>query len=145
MGSARRTPPRIVNTPTGPRERTRMAGESMERAQRRVGAAFSPRKRKELFTRDRRDQIRDKDMEARKAERMERREERKQTFGDSFREQRKERRESRRERDDNSEMNRRIFRRIRTREKFKEALRQPFDAGNPTPPNSDPNIAKKDI
>ena len=115
MGSARRTPPRIVNTPTGPRERTRMAGESMERAQRRVRDAFSPRRREELFTRDRRDQIRDKDMEARKAERMERREERRQTFGDSFREQRREERRSRRGTDEESAEQRRIFRKIRTR------------------------------
>ena len=97
MGGNRTAPSRIINTPGGPRERTRMAGESMERDQRRRRSAFAPRKQRPMFT-DRGERVQDKDMEARRSRRMERREERKQTFGDNFREQRKERRERRRER-----------------------------------------------
>ena len=54
MGAARTTRPRIINTPQGPKERTRMAGESMERDQRRK--AFSPMKRKPMFIKDRQQQ-----------------------------------------------------------------------------------------
>ena len=104
MGSARRTPPRIVNTPTGPRERTRMAGESMERSQSKVEAAFSPRRKT-------REQMRERRME----ERMERREERKQTFGDSFRDKLKEERMSSVQKDEESPEKRRIFRKLFTR------------------------------
>ena len=97
MGGKRTAPSRIINTPGGSRERTRMAGESMEKDQRRRRSAFAPRKRRPMFT-DRGERVQDKDMEARRSRRMERREERKQTFGDDFREERKERRERRRER-----------------------------------------------
>ena len=97
MGGKRTAPSRIINTPGGPRERTRMAGESMEKDQRRRRSAFAPRKQRPMFT-DRGERVQDKDMEARRSRRMERREERKQTFGDDFREERKERRERRRER-----------------------------------------------
>ena len=104
MGSARRTPPRIVNTPTGPRERTRMAGESMERSQSKVEAAFSPRRKT-------REQMRERRME----ERMERREERKQTFGDSFRDKLREERMSSVQKDEESPEKRRIFSKLFTR------------------------------
>ena len=104
MGSARRTSPNIVNTPTGPRERTRMAGESMERAQSKVEAAFSPRKKT-------REQMRERRME----ERMERREERKQIFGDSFRDKLREERMSSVQKDEESPEKRRIFSKLFTR------------------------------
>ena len=113
MGSSRTTTPRIINTPQGPKEKTRMAGESMERDQRRK--AFSPIKRRTMFIKDRQERMQDRDMETRRAERMQRREERKQTFGDSFREQRKDERGSRRGMDEESAEQRRIFRKIRTR------------------------------
>ena len=113
MGAARTTRPRIINTPQGPKERTRMAGESMERDQRRK--AFSPMKRKPIFIKDRQERMQDRDIITKRAERMRRREERKQTFGDSFREQRKDERRSRRGMDEESLDQRRIFRKIRTR------------------------------
>jgi|TARA_Y100000052_G_scaffold25238_1_gene28552 hypothetical protein len=113
MGSSRTTPPRIINTPQGPKERTRMAGESMERDQR--SKAFSPIKRRPMFIKDRQERMQDRDMETKRAERMQRQEERKQTFGDSFREQRREERRSRRGTDEESAEQRRIFRKIRTR------------------------------
>ena len=94
MGGSRRTSPRIINTPQGPKERTRMAGESMERRQRRT--AFTPTKRRPMFIKDREERIRDRDMETKRTERIQRREEKKQTFGDSFREQRKDERRLRR-------------------------------------------------
>ena len=94
MRGSRRTSPRIINTPQGPKERTRMAGESMERRQRRT--AFTPTKRRPMFIKDREERIRDRDMETKRTERMQRREEKKQTFGDSFREQRKDERRLRR-------------------------------------------------
>ena len=94
MGAASTTRPRIINTPQGPKERTRMAGESMERDQRRK--AFSPMKRKPMFIKDRQERMQDRDIITKRAERMRRREERKQTFGDSFREQRKDERRLRR-------------------------------------------------
>ena len=113
MGGSRTTTPKIINTPQGPKEKTRMAGESIERDQRRK--AFSPMKRRPMFVKDRQERMQDRDMETRRAERMERREERKQTFGDSFREQRKDERRSRRGMDEGSAEQRRIFRKIRTR------------------------------
>ena len=113
MGGSRTTPPKIINTPQGTKERTRMAGESMERDQRRK--AFSPMKRKPMFIKDRQERMQNRDMETERAERMRRREERKQTFGDSFREQRKDERRSSRGMDEESLDQRRIFRKIRTR------------------------------
>tara|TARA_R100001129_G_scaffold33007_1_gene22224 strand:- start:467 stop:988 length:522 start_codon:yes stop_codon:yes gene_type:complete len=108
MGRARRIAPRIVNTPEGPRERTRMAGDSMERDQRRVRDAFAPQAQRPRLDRDRRERVQDRAMDERREERRQRREERRQTFGDSFREQR---REQRRE----SDRPERIFSPIRTR------------------------------
>jgi hypothetical protein len=113
MGGSRTTTPKIINTPQGPKEKTRMAGESIEREQRRK--AFSPMKRRPMFVKDRKERMQDRDMETRRAERMERREERNQTFGDSFREQRKDERRSRRGMDEGSAEQRRIFRKILTR------------------------------
>ena len=66
MGGSRTAPSRIINTPGGPRERTRMAGESMERDQRRRRSAFAPRKQRPMFT-DRGERVQDKDMEARRS------------------------------------------------------------------------------
>ena len=109
MGGRRPAPSRIINTPEGPRERSRMAGESMRRA------SFSPTKRSPMFTMARKDKMQDKDMEARRIEKMQRREERRQTFGDSFREQRREERMSRRGMDEESLEKRQILRKIRTR------------------------------
>ena len=145
MGSNRTRIPRIVNTPEGPRERTRMAGESMERDQRRIRrrGAFSPMDRKRMFTQDKEERMQDKDMEARREERKKRREERKQTFGDSFREQRKERRRSRREMDEGSGENRRIFRKITTRAERSERRRRNRTKMAPT--KKDQNIAGKEI
>jgi|TARA_R100000278_G_C5421220_1_gene146651 hypothetical protein len=145
MGANRTRIPRIVNTPKGPRERTRMAGESMERDQRRIRRrdAFSPMDRKPMFTQDKEERMQDKDMEARRQERKQRREERKQTFGDSFREQRKERRRSRREMDEGSGENRRIFRKITTRSERSERRRR--NRTNMAPTKRDQNIADKEI
>ena len=112
MGRARRTIPRIINTPEGPRDRTRMAGEVMERDQRRRRGVFSPTMERVVRDRDRVVRDRDRDMETRREERREerrqRREERGQTFGDSFREQRREERRD-------SDRPRRAFGPIRTR------------------------------
>ena len=126
MGRARRTIPRIVNTPEGPRERTRMAGEVMERDQRRRRDVFSPIVERVVRDRDR-DRVvrdRDRDMETRREERRQRREERGQTFGDSFREQR---REERREAD----RPRRAFTPIRTRPR--PTVDPERDRGRPVP------------
>ncbi len=132
MGGARRINPRIINTPEGPKERTRMAGESMRRDQTRRGA-FSPMRKRP---------IKDRDIEARRAERMERREERKQTFGDSFREQRREERMSRRGMDEEALEKRRIFRKLTT----KDIKRPTTPSGMRTPTRQkDQNIAEKEI
>ena len=130
MGRARRTIPRIVNTPEGPRERTRMAGEVMERDQRRRRrSVFSPMVERVVRDRDRDRIVRDRgrDMETRREERRQRREERGQTFGDSFREQR---REERRE----SDRPERAFGPIRTRpERPRPTVDPERDRGRPVP------------
>lgn len=91
MGSARRAPSRIINTPDGQRERTRMAGELMRRRQ---TISKSPIRKEPPIDRDESKRLsREKIMERRKERiesRTERREERKQMFGDDFRRERKE-------------------------------------------------------
>ena len=86
MGGNRPAPSRIINTPEGPRERTRVAGESMRRSQ---SMSKPPIRKGPPVDRDESKRIsREKIMERREQRiegRTKRREERKQMFGDDFR------------------------------------------------------------
>ena len=87
MGRSRKIAPRIVNTPEGP---VKMAGEAMERNQRK-------RRLRCKYSTEIEERMQNRDMETRREQRRERQEERKQTFGDSFRDQRRQRREERKQ------------------------------------------------
>ena len=82
MGGSRTAPSRIINTPGGPRERTRMSGDSMERDQRR---RKPPIRKAPPIDRDENKVISREKMMERREDRTKRREERKQRFGDDFR------------------------------------------------------------